>query len=152
MTNELRVFAPATVANVACGFDIFGFALELPGDEVVARFRPQPGVALKKITGDKGVLPLDPYKNTVGVGVLAFLEHCLLKSLSQLPMLMIVSQNISARVFLNLIIVSILYPMLWMWEIPVILPECWICTITIIKKCALISLERVLQIAKLNQL
>lgn len=75
MTNELRVFAPATVANVACGFDIFGFALELPGDEVVARLCPQPGVVLKKITGDNGLLPLDPHKNTVSVGVLALLTH-----------------------------------------------------------------------------
>ena len=38
--QEVRVFAPATVANVAVGFDILGFALAQPGDEVVARFAP----------------------------------------------------------------------------------------------------------------
>lgn len=35
--KEVRVFAPATVANVACGYDVLGFAIDAPGDEVVAR-------------------------------------------------------------------------------------------------------------------
>ncbi len=74
MKKELRVFAPATVANVACGFDIFGFALETPGDEVVVRLKSEPGVTLTKITGDGGVLPLDPEKNTAGVGVIKLLH------------------------------------------------------------------------------
>lgn len=73
--REIRVFAPATVANVACGFDIFGFAIDAPGDEVVARLKPEPGVALKKIVGDGGVLPLDPEKNTACVGVLKLLQY-----------------------------------------------------------------------------
>ncbi|MHB8095633.1 MAG: homoserine kinase, partial [Candidatus Aminicenantales bacterium] len=37
MSTEIRVFAPATVANVACGFDILGFAIDRPGDEVRMR-------------------------------------------------------------------------------------------------------------------
>jgi homoserine kinase len=74
MKNELRVFAPATVANVASGFDIFGFALETPGDEVIARLKPNTGVTLAKITGDRGILPLDPEKNTAGVGVIELLH------------------------------------------------------------------------------
>lgn len=69
MKREMRVFAPATVANVACGFDIFGFALETPGDEVVVRFKSESGVTISKITGDGGILSLDPEKNTAGVGV-----------------------------------------------------------------------------------
>lgn len=74
MKKELRVFAPATVANVACGFDIFGFALETPGDEVVVRVKLEPGVTLKKITGDGGILPLASEKNTAGVGVIKLLH------------------------------------------------------------------------------
>ncbi|MEM1217082.1 MAG: homoserine kinase, partial [Bacteroidota bacterium] len=35
--DEIRVFAPATVANVAVGFDILGFAIHGPGDEIVVR-------------------------------------------------------------------------------------------------------------------
>ena len=36
--KEVRVFSPATVANVACGFDVLGFCIDAPGDEIVARF------------------------------------------------------------------------------------------------------------------
>ncbi len=75
LQNEIRVFAPATVANVACGFDIFGFALETPGDEVVVTLTDKPGVRLVNITGDNGKLPLDPQKNTAGISVLKLLEH-----------------------------------------------------------------------------
>ena len=32
LPTEVKVFTPATVANVACGFDILGCALECPGD------------------------------------------------------------------------------------------------------------------------
>lgn len=74
MKEEVRVFAPATVANVASGFDIFGFALETPGDEVVVRTKSKPGIAISKITGDDGVLSLNPEKNTAGVGVLKLLH------------------------------------------------------------------------------
>jgi homoserine kinase len=74
MKKELHVFAPATVANVASGFDIFGFALEMPGDEVVVRLSHNPGVTISKIIGDGGVLSLDPQKNTAGVSVLKLLE------------------------------------------------------------------------------
>lgn len=74
-TKSLSVFAPATVANVACGFDIFGFALEFPGDEIYVELSPVPGVRILKITGDGGRLPLDPAKNTAGLSVIKLLEH-----------------------------------------------------------------------------
>jgi homoserine kinase len=44
--KEVRAFAPATVANVAAGFDVLGFALDSPGDELVATFSTQPGVTI----------------------------------------------------------------------------------------------------------
>lgn len=73
--KSIKVFAPATVANVACGFDIFGFALTNPGDEVCVTLKESPGVSIAQISGDNGVLPLDPKKNTAGVSVLRLLEH-----------------------------------------------------------------------------
>jgi homoserine kinase len=73
--NEVRVFSPATVANVACGFDVLGFAIERPGDEIVARLSSKPGLRIAKITGDDGRLPLDPSKNTAGVAALGLLRH-----------------------------------------------------------------------------
>ena len=58
--KEVRVFAPATVASVACGFDIFVFALDSPGDEVAARCNDEPGVRISLISGDGGKLSHDP--------------------------------------------------------------------------------------------
>lgn len=75
MIQEVHVFAPATVANVACGFDTLGFAIHRPGDEVVARFSDTPGLTITKITGDNGKLPLDVQKNTATVSALALMEH-----------------------------------------------------------------------------
>jgi homoserine kinase (EC 2.7.1.39) len=73
--NEVRAFAPATVANVAAGFDVLGFALDSPGDELVATFSEKPGVTISRITGDDGRLPLDSHKNTAGVSVHALLKY-----------------------------------------------------------------------------
>lgn len=72
--KTIHAFAPATVANVSCGFDVFGFAVEQPGDEVVVTFTESPGVCIRKIEGDGGRLPLESEKNTAGVAVLAFLK------------------------------------------------------------------------------
>lgn len=71
---SICVFAPATVANVVCGFDVLGFAVNEPGDEVIMRMTNKPGITISKITGDNGRLPLDPGKNTVGVSVQHYLE------------------------------------------------------------------------------
>ena len=73
--SKIHVFAPATVANVACGFDILGFALDMPGDEVIMQKTARSGVNILRITGDGGRLPLDAAKNTAGVAVLSFLKY-----------------------------------------------------------------------------
>ena len=73
--NYIKAFAPATVANVACGFDIFGFALDEPGDIVELRKRDEPGVVIKDIFGDEGRLPREPERNAVTVVIIKFLEH-----------------------------------------------------------------------------
>jgi homoserine kinase len=72
---EVRAFAPATVANVCAGFDILGFAVEEPGDVVVARPCEAPGVAIAAITGDQGRLPQEVSANTAGVAALALLAR-----------------------------------------------------------------------------
>lgn len=71
----VRAFAPATVSNLACGFDILGFAVEGPGDEVEVRFTDAPGVAIGSVTGDGGRLPRLADRNTASVAVAAMLEH-----------------------------------------------------------------------------
>jgi homoserine kinase len=74
MPDSIRVFAPATVANVAAGFDILGFAVHRPGDEVIAHIGTQPGVRILEVTGGEGTIPLDPDKNTAGVSVKCLLQ------------------------------------------------------------------------------
>ncbi|HZW54289.1 MAG TPA: homoserine kinase [Candidatus Elarobacter sp.] len=69
----MTAFAPATVSNVACGFDVLGFALETPGDEVTAR-RAAGGVRIADITGDAGRLPREASRNSAGVAAQALLR------------------------------------------------------------------------------
>ncbi len=76
MNAGIKVFAPASVANVACGFDILGFAIDRPGDEVIARFSDTPGLRITAITGTKGKkLPYELEKNTAGYAAMRFLQH-----------------------------------------------------------------------------
>jgi homoserine kinase len=72
--TSVTAFAPATVSNVACGFDVLGFALDAPGDEVTARLTGT-GVRIDDILGDGGRLPRDAAKNTAGVAALALLTR-----------------------------------------------------------------------------
>ncbi|MCL4109219.1 UNVERIFIED_CONTAM: hypothetical protein GTU68_062987 [Idotea baltica] len=76
MKAGIKVFAPASVANVACGFDILGFALEKPGDEIIARpLDNKSGLRISKISGDNKRLPYEVEKNTAGVAAQRLLEH-----------------------------------------------------------------------------
>ncbi|RZL16994.1 MAG: homoserine kinase [Pedobacter sp.] len=75
MKNSIKVFAPATVANVVCGYDVLGFAVNAPGDEVVMRLTATKGITISKITGDDGKLPMNPEKNTVSASVQHYLNH-----------------------------------------------------------------------------
>lgn len=73
--KSIKVFAPATVANVTCGYDILGFAVHEPGDEVLIKLTDSPGINIKEIHGDGGLLPKDAKKNTVSVAIKAFIDH-----------------------------------------------------------------------------
>lgn len=71
----VKVFAPATVANVSCGFDVMGFALDYPGDEIIVRRTEIPGIRITDITGEDGMLPMSVDKNTAGVAAQELIEH-----------------------------------------------------------------------------
>ncbi len=75
---SVSVFAPASVANVACGYDILGFALDKPGDRIVARWSDKPGLRITVITGVSEKLPYAIEKNTAG-----FAAYCLLDYLGE---------------------------------------------------------------------
>ncbi|WP_047787834.1 homoserine kinase [Tenacibaculum mesophilum] len=70
--NYLKIFSPATVANVSCGFDALGLALETVGDTMTFTKTITKGVKITKITGAD--LPSDPQINAAGVVALAMLE------------------------------------------------------------------------------
>lgn len=72
--ESIKVFAPATVANVACGFDIFGFAVDAPGDEVIVRKRIDEQIIITNITGEEGKLTYDVSKNAVTVPIIKYLQ------------------------------------------------------------------------------
>jgi homoserine kinase len=76
-SSVIKVFAPATVANVAVGFDILGFAIHGPGDEVWVKKSDRPGgLQITQITGTgEKRLPLEPEKNTAGFAALELLRH-----------------------------------------------------------------------------
>ena len=64
-------FAPASVGNVAIGFDILGFAVDSLGDRVTVARRPTGGVVISAIRGSAVELPLEPERNTAGQALLA---------------------------------------------------------------------------------
>jgi homoserine kinase len=69
MSKEIKIFSPATVANVACGFDVLGFCLDTIGDEMVIRKTEEKGIKITKIEGYD--LPYEADKNVAGVSALA---------------------------------------------------------------------------------
>ena len=73
--DHIKAFAPATVANVNCGFDILGFAIKAPGDEVEIELTKKPGIEIISITGDQGKLPLNPKLNSASVSIQNYLDH-----------------------------------------------------------------------------
>ncbi|CAM1347656.1 homoserine kinase [Tenacibaculum crassostreae] len=70
--NYIKIFSPATVANVSCGFDALGLALETVGDTMTFSKTDTKGVKITKITGAD--LPLDTQTNAAGVVAIAMLE------------------------------------------------------------------------------
>ena len=72
MKNEIKIFSPATVANVACGYDVLGFCLDTIGDEMVIRKTQEKGIRITKIEGFD--LPFAASENVAGVSALAMYE------------------------------------------------------------------------------
>ena len=70
--NEIKIFCPATIANLSCGFDVLGLCLETAGDEMIIRKSEVKGIRITKIVGAE--LPLETEKNVAGVAALAMLE------------------------------------------------------------------------------
>ncbi len=73
MEKEITVYPPATVANIVCGFDVLGFALDKPRDKMVVRLLPERKVSI--INKDDFDLPPEPERNVSGAALLAMLKE-----------------------------------------------------------------------------
>lgn len=75
MTNDqsITIHSPATVANMVCGFDVLGFAVNEPYDIMTISFTQEPGITI--INEDEYNLPTDPEKNVAGAALLALIEE-----------------------------------------------------------------------------
>jgi homoserine kinase len=71
--NEITILSPATVANFVCGFDVLGFALNEPRDEMTLRLREDSEI--KIINHSDYDLPLEPEKNVASVAVMSLVER-----------------------------------------------------------------------------
>lgn len=72
--NQVTAFAPATVANVGCAFDVVGLALNSPGDTITVKRKDTPGIIITELQGDNGRLPTDPTKNSATVAAQALIS------------------------------------------------------------------------------
>ena len=71
--EEIKIFSPATVANVSCGFDVLGFCLDSVGDEMIVRKTRSKGIRITRISGYD--LPETVEENVAGISALALYEH-----------------------------------------------------------------------------
>lgn len=92
MSNQwIQIKSPATVANMVCGFDILGFAVESPYDEMEMRVVPRAAgqtvaEAIKIINIDAYNLPTEPEKNVAGAALIALIEEYEEKQMSTTPL------------------------------------------------------------------
>lgn len=72
MSDSIKIFSPATVANVGCGYDVLGFCLDNLGDEMIIRKTNEKGIKITKIDGFD--LPYEVDQNVAGISALAFYD------------------------------------------------------------------------------
>lgn len=74
MSNKIKIFTPATISNLGCGFDIIGLAIESVGDEMLIKTNKSEKIRITKITGYNNI-PYQTSENVAGVALQAMLEH-----------------------------------------------------------------------------
>ena len=70
--ENIKIFCPATIANISCGFDVLGLALDSVGDVMTVKKVAKPGITITRILGQD--LPLETEKNVAGVAGMALLN------------------------------------------------------------------------------
>ena len=72
--ESLTVTAPATVANLACGYDLLGLAVDSPVDTISIEQNDIGKIRILSIECPDGDLPFDPKLNTAGIALASFIE------------------------------------------------------------------------------
>ena len=70
--STIKIFAPASVANVGCGYDTIGFAIDGLGDEITVSLRDDSKLVIKEIIGAD--LPTEPEENVATIAIQAMLD------------------------------------------------------------------------------
>ena len=70
--NGVRLFSPATISNLSCGFDVLGLCLETIGDYMEIIKSKKKGIYITSIIGEK--IPYDIKKNVAGVASEALID------------------------------------------------------------------------------
>ena len=73
MNTSIYISAPATIANLVCGFDILGLALESPADPMQLSLSGEPGIRIRHT--DDYALPVVPEKNVAGAALMALMQE-----------------------------------------------------------------------------
>ena len=71
--SSIKVFAPATIANIVCGFDVLGLALNDPKDIMEITLSDEPGIRITHIDNYK--LSTVPEENVAGVSLLSLMQE-----------------------------------------------------------------------------
>jgi len=71
--KSITIKSPASVANLVCGFDIIGLALEEPYDIMHLEFKDDPGLTIEHI--DYYGLPVEVEKNVAGVALASLMKE-----------------------------------------------------------------------------
>lgn len=71
--NTIKVSAPATIANIVCGFDVLGMALDAPNDTMEVTLLSEPQVVIRN--KNEFLIPTDPNQNTAGAALLAMMDE-----------------------------------------------------------------------------
>ena len=76
LKTNIKVSAPASIANLACGFEVLGVAIHQPKDEIIITEANTPGIHITEIVGNKKKqIPLETEKNTAGLAAQSLLSH-----------------------------------------------------------------------------
>jgi homoserine kinase len=68
---EARAFSPASIGNVAVGFDLLGHSIAGAGDTATVRFINEPTIRIAAIRGIAAELPMEAERNTAGRALIA---------------------------------------------------------------------------------